>query len=29
MDQVLIGLDVSKCYIDDIIVFSATMEEHI
>jgi hypothetical protein len=29
MDQVLIGLDFAKCYIDDIIVFSATMEEHI
>jgi len=29
MDQALIGLDFAKCYIDDIIVFSATMEEHI
>jgi hypothetical protein len=29
MDQVLIGLDFAKCYIDNIIVFSATMDEHI
>jgi hypothetical protein len=27
MDQMLIGLDFAKCYIDDIIMFSATMEE--
>jgi hypothetical protein len=29
MDQMFIGLDFAKCYIDDIIVFNATMEEHI
>jgi hypothetical protein len=28
MDQVFIGLDCAKCYIDNIIVFSSTMEEH-
>jgi hypothetical protein len=28
MDQVLIGLDCAKCYIDNIIVLSSTMEEH-
>ncbi len=25
---VLVGLDFAKCYIDDIIVFNSTMEEH-
>jgi hypothetical protein len=28
MDHVLVGLDFAKCYIDDIIVFSSTIEEH-
>jgi hypothetical protein len=28
MDQVFVGLDFAKCYIDDIIVFNSTMEEH-
>ncbi len=28
MDQVFVGLDFAQCYIDDIIVFSSTMEEH-
>ncbi len=28
MDWVLVGLDFTKCYIDDIIVFNSTMEEH-
>ncbi len=28
MDQVHIGLDCAKCYIDKIIVFCSTMEEH-
>ncbi len=27
-DQVLIGLDCAKCKIDNIIVFSSTMEKH-
>lgn len=28
MDQVFIGLDCAKCYIDNIIVFSSTMGQH-
>jgi hypothetical protein len=28
MDQVLIDFHCAKCYIDNIIVFSSTMEEH-
>jgi hypothetical protein len=28
MDQVLTSLDFAKCYIDDITVFSSTMEKH-
>jgi hypothetical protein len=28
MDQVLARLDFSKCYIDDIIIFSPTSKDH-
>jgi hypothetical protein len=28
MDQVLVGLSFTKCYIDDIIVFSLTLANH-
>ncbi len=28
MDHILVGLDFAKCYIDDIIVFSPTIEKH-
>jgi hypothetical protein len=28
MDRILAGLDFARCYIDDILVFSATVEEH-
>jgi hypothetical protein len=28
MDRVLAGLGFAKCYIDDIIVFSSTSEDH-
>jgi hypothetical protein len=28
MDRILAGLDFVRCYIDDIVVYSDTMEEH-
>jgi hypothetical protein len=28
MDRILAGLDFVQCYIDDIVVYSDTMEEH-
>ncbi|CAM6113825.1 unnamed protein product [Calypogeia fissa] len=28
MDRILAGLDFVRCYIDDILVFSTTVEEH-
>jgi hypothetical protein len=28
MDWVLVGFGFAKCYIDDIIVFSLTLEDH-